>query len=127
WKYHPPLLVLDWSGKTVPSKVPDIMGMVIDLEDGEQWDDVVSLTMTREQAMIAMSACSIMLRNVMDGMEGARGAADEGDILAIVMGPHLYQSAKDLQSTMRTLAETLLPSLIAEVDKLDAAKREAVN
>jgi hypothetical protein len=43
------------------------------------------------------------------------------------MGPHLYQSAKDLQSTMRTMAETLLPSLIAEVDKLDATKREAVN
>jgi hypothetical protein len=113
---------MDWSGKTVPSKVPDIIGMVIDLEDGQKWDDVVTLTMTREQAMIAMSACSIMLRNVMDGMEGAMGAADEGDILAIVMGPHLYQSAKDLQSTMRTMAETLLPALIAEVDKVDASK-----
>ena len=106
----------------MPKHMPNVMGMTIDLEPGQQWDETVTLTLTREQGLIAMTACSVMLRNVMDGMEGAQDAANEGDILAIVMGPHLMQSAKDLQGTMRAMAETLLPKLIAEVDANDAAK-----
>ena len=101
-----------------------IQGLAIDLEPGQAWDDTVTLTMTREQAMIAMTACSAMLRNVMDGLTDAAESANEGDMMAILVGPHLANSARDLQSAMRTMAETLLPALIAEVDAADAAKQE---
>ena len=101
-----------------------IQGLAIDLEPGQSWDDIVTLTMTREQAMVAMTACSAMLTNVLQGLEDAAASANAGDMMAILVGPHLASSARDLQSAMRTMAETLLPALIAEVDAADAAKQE---
>lgn len=99
--------------------------MAIDLEPGQSWDDIVTLTLTREQSMIALTACSIMLGNVMEGLEEAAQSANRGDITAILVGPHLAQSARDLQGTMRSMAETLLPALISEVDARDAAEKAA--
>jgi hypothetical protein len=109
----------------VPRFSKTIMGMAMDLEPGQNWGDEVTLVMSREQAMIAMSSCSVMLRNIMDGLANAADSANDGDIMGILVGPHLERSARDLQGVMRTMAETLLPALIAEVDTRDAAEAEA--
>jgi len=78
--------------------------------------------MSREQAMLAMTSCSIMLRNIMDGLENAADSANSGDVMGILVGPHLERSARDIQGVMRVMAEQLLPALIAEVDARDAAE-----
>jgi hypothetical protein len=92
----------------------------MELEEGQQWDDILTLTLTREQAWMALSSMSIMLHNIRDGMEQAAESANRGDVTAMLVGPHLLQSGKDMQDALRALTQQLLPALWAEVEARDA-------
>jgi len=102
--------------------VPTIGAIPMDLEPGQSWDDTMTLTLTRQDAFMAMASLSIMLGNIKDGLEAARASADDGDITAILVGPHLYQSGQDIQQSMRSFVKQLLPALWAEVEARDAAE-----
>lgn len=100
----------------------------MDLEDGQAWDDTLTLTLSRQDAFMALAAMSVMFGNIKDGVEQVKDAARDGDIVAVLIGPHLVESGRDMQHAMREMTRQLLPALWAEVEAVDAAEAaEAAN
>jgi hypothetical protein len=101
--------------------VPEISAIPLDLEDGQDWDDILNIPLTRHEAFYALTAMSLMLGNVMDGYEDVKRAAKQGDVVSMLIGPHLADTGKGLQDSMRAVTKVLLPALYAEVQATDAA------
>jgi len=106
----------------VPRMKNQIAGMTLSLEEGQEWTDTVQLTMTREQAHLFLASASTMMRQIAEGIEDAMKAADDGDLMAILVGPHLVQSYKDLQGAMREVTSQILPGLWTELMAQEAAE-----
>lgn len=99
-----------------------------ELEEGQDWDDPLQIALRRDQAHIALMALSMMFGDTQEGLAEMRAAARQGDLTALLVGPHLVQSLQDVQDTMRAIALVTNPALMAEVDSLadaDAAEAEA--
>lgn len=101
--------------------MPVINAIPLDLEEGQDWDDVLAMDWTREDAFYALTAMSIMLGNVKDGYEEIARAAKDGDVISMLVGPGLMDTGKGLQKSMKALTKVLLPALYAEVQATDAA------
>ncbi len=99
-----------------------VSAMALDLEDGQEWEDIVTVSMRRDQWHAVLVAGSSMLRQTKEGIDDALIAAKEGDPMAILVGPHLVETAKLMQDALRDIARDVLPAVMAEVDRLDAAE-----
>jgi hypothetical protein len=114
----------------VPRKINiggnQIGALVLNLEDGQEWDDPVTVTMRRDQWHATLVAGSSMLRQTKQGIDDCLQAANEGDPMAILVGPHLVETAKLTQDALRDIARAVLPAMMDEVDALDAAS-EAID
>lgn len=105
-----------------------IRAMALDLEEGQEWDDVVPIEVTREQGHAMLAALSLTLTQMQEGIEDTARAAASGDIIAVLVGPKLVESANELHTCIQVLTATLLPSLWAEVQAVksdDAAEAAA--
>jgi hypothetical protein len=102
-----------------------IGAMPMELREGETWEDILSFTLTRQDAMMAMAAMSVMLSSIKENMDSIAQQANDGDIMAILVGPHLLESAKDLQGAMRSFVQQSMPDLWKEVEAQDAAEEAA--
>lgn len=102
-----------------------IGAMPMELREGETWEDILTLNLTRQDMMMAMAAMSVMLTSIRDNMEHIAQQANDGDIMAILVGPHLLESAKDMQKAMRSFVEQSMPDLWAEIEANDAAEEAA--
>jgi hypothetical protein len=99
-----------------------IGAMPMELREGETWEDVLSFTLTRQDAMMAMAAMSVMLGSIKDNMDSILSEANGGDIMAILVAPHLMESHRDLQHAMRSFVQQSMPDLWAEIEANDAAE-----
>jgi len=81
----------------------------VTLNDGESWDDELTLVMTREQANILLAAMTMQMQQVSEGLDAARHSATRGDLTAIFAEPALRQSATQLQTVLKIVARTCDP------------------
>jgi len=100
----------------------NISAMVLELEDGQEWDDPLTITLRRDEWLSTLVANSSMLRDIKEGVDAAKEAAIEGDPYAMLIGPQLVKSAKLLQDAMRGMTRVIHPALMDEVDAIDAAE-----
>jgi hypothetical protein len=89
----------------------------MDLEPGQKWDDMLSFTLTREQAQTLLTVCIMQMDKFVEGLEDARKAADQGDILAMLVGPALAETAQTVQAVLAELTKVVNPAMWAEVQE----------
>lgn len=104
-----------------------IMGVEAELEDGQSWDDRISVDMTREQWTMAIISLMTQAHELQDGVERAMDAARNGELTAVLMIPHLTDSHRLMASVIKSLTETVFPEIAktaqAEFDRRRAEAR----
>jgi hypothetical protein len=104
-------------GKTVPTfESKQIRAMQLDLEEGQAWEDVIPISMTREQWHAVLAAATMLYQQMLEGIEDASVAAAGGDIIAVLVGPKLVESANELHGATRVMVEAVMPSLWNEIE-----------
>jgi hypothetical protein len=99
-----------------------VRALVLDLEDGQDWDDLVTVTLRRDEWHTVLVAGTNLLRDTKEGIDAALIEAKEGNPLAALVGPHLVDTAKLTQDAMRGITRVVLPLMMQEVDAIDAAE-----
>lgn len=112
------------TGETVKMDARHIMGVEAELEDGQSWDDRISVDMTREQWTMAIISLMTQAHELQDGVDRAMSAARDGELTAVLMTPHLIDSHRLMASVIKSLTETVFPE-IAEKAQAEFDKRRA--
>lgn len=106
----------------------DTLGVyAVDLEDGQEWTDLLSVTLTRKQWATTLAAL------VKQGIEGHEllselvEKAARGDMLAIAVGPVVQQQVNDIGEATRVVTETILPHVAAEARREHEREKRAAD
>lgn len=88
--------------------------MSVTLEEGQEWSDVLTLTLRRDEWAAILAATvsqGVELRELLDEL---RAKAESGDFIAMLVGPQVHDTAHLLGSGIRQMTEMLLPAMAAE-------------
>jgi hypothetical protein len=84
---------------------------LVHLQDGEDWEDKLEFTFTREEANTILVLCAMNFNEFLDALDGARNAASEGDLLAMMAKPSLLEQARGMQKIIRAIARVVSPDI----------------
>lgn len=101
----------------------------LSIPESQSWDDVLTVNLTRDQMGVLLAVVTMQFGTVSDGLAVIERSAKKGDLIALMAGPAVVESAHKLQDVMRVLAEAFDPDMYAKVmaeDATDKAIRDAL-
>jgi len=87
----------------------------IALDEGESWDDPLTINMDRSQANLLLACLTMQMQNLSEGVEAAKRGSDRGDLTSAFAVVALTESAQGLQEVLRIVAQVCDPKRYAEI------------
>lgn len=87
----------------------DIQRTSVSLEDGQAWDDAITITLPRDQAVILLTALGECVAQAKDAVKQLSRKAEDGDVIADLLGPHIVESTNLLINGTRALFDAVAP------------------
>lgn len=88
-----------------------ILGMEVDLQDGQTWDDVLEVKMTREQWAMAMVMLMAEATSLTAAVEACQRDMQDGNLTATLMLPHLVDSHRLMSSIVIHVMHSTFPEI----------------
>lgn len=101
----------------------NILGLEVELQDGQTWDDRITVDMTREQwamAVVMLMAESTEMTGV---LENCHRDAENGNLMATLMLPHLIDSHRLMSGVVVHVMHEVFPELNEQA--MEEVKRRA--
>lgn len=100
-----------------------LAGFEVELEEGQSWDDEVTITMSREHMVMACTMLMAQAHELLDATENASRAAANGDFQARIVLPALHANQQRSAELVIHFTEVLFPNLAKQA--MDAFRRTA--
>lgn len=91
------------------------------LNDGESWDDLLTITLDRHKWAVCLAAVVQMGQQVCEGIEDMEAKAAKGDVLAALAAYALADSNDELRELSLGIIQVINPAMFAAV-KADAQR-----
>lgn len=89
-----------------------------DLEDGQTWGDLLTVTMTREDWTVALTFLVTTGRDIHDTIDEAKEAADKGNASAALAGLLLLDTNDKIGRCIKGITEVVYPKVAAEANDM---------
>ncbi len=90
--------------------------MTLPLEDGESWDDTLTVTLNRGQWTHLLAMCSMQLEELESLLGQMSEAGKSGDIIATLLSPQVRRQGRELRDLTMDIVRVVKPRIAAEVD-----------
>ena len=102
----------------------EALTLVDELQPGQNWDDIVSVPMTRMQYNVVFTLMMGQVAVITGAMDDCAEDARRGEFTAIMMLPLLRDTAQQVADIVKALGAVVAPESMARVDA-EIEKRHA--
>jgi hypothetical protein len=89
-----------------------------DLEPGQEWSDVLSVSMTREDWTVALTFLVTTGRDIHDTIDEAKEAAESGNTSAALAGLLLLDTNDKISRCIKGITDVVYPKVSAEAESM---------